>query len=87
MHVPLRNLLCVLAIVAAGWLVWGSVHSSGQAYVRPERVRWEYRIEESTKSPDLLNRLGREGWELVAALQIEHDRDQIVYQYILKRAR
>lgn len=87
MRQPIRNLLCVAVVIAAGWLVWGNVHTSGQAYVRPERVRWEYRIEESTKSPDLLNRLGREGWELVNALQIEHDRDQIIYQYLFKRPR
>lgn len=87
MRLPIRNLLCVAAVIAAGWLVWGSVHSSGQAYTRPERIRWEYRIEESAKSTDLLNRCGTDGWELVTAMQVGNDVNNIIYQYVFKRPR
>jgi hypothetical protein len=87
MRQRIQNLVCTAVVIAAGWLVWGNVHTSGQAYTRMERVRWEYRIEESGKSLELLNQYGKDGWELVTAMQVGNDVNNIVYQYVFKRPR
>lgn len=86
MHVPGRKLGFVFAFIAVAWLVWGNLRSSGQDHAADRPVRWEYRIEESHMSPELLNRCGKDGWELVNTLQTSND-NGIVYHFLFKRAR
>ena len=86
MRMPIRNLLFVLAVILLGWLVWGDVRSSGQINAAGRPVRWEYRVEESQMSPDLLNRCGKDGWELVTTV-ISGNESGVVYQFVFKRAR
>ena len=86
MRLPSRNLLCVLAVVALGWLALGSVRSTGQVEVTPRPVQWDYRVEESHMSLPLLERCGREGWELVTTSQTAQD-TAIIYTFIFKRPR
>jgi hypothetical protein len=85
MQYPLKNLLCVVAVVGIAWLSLGGVPSAGQGgNARP--VQWEYRVEESHMSRPLLQRCGQEGWELVTTSQTAHD-TAIVYTFIFKRPR
>ena len=86
MRLRIGNLLCVLAVVALGWLALGNVSSEGQVEVAPRPVQWEYRVEESHMSLPLLQRCGREGWELVTTSQTAHD-TAIIYTFIFKRPR
>lgn len=86
MHLPVRNLFCLLVVIALGWLVWGIVRSDGQVNAPVGPVRWEYRVEESHMSRDLLNRCGKEGWELVDTV-ISGNEGGIVYQFVFKRPR
>ncbi|MEX2169024.1 MAG: hypothetical protein WD851_06920 [Pirellulales bacterium] len=85
MRLPVRNLVCVLALVALGWLAMGSVRSSGQVDAALP-IQWEYRVEESHMSLPLLQGCGREGWELVTTSQTAHD-TAIIYTFIFKRPR
>lgn len=81
---PVKNLasLLVIALVAVCvYLILGLAESAAQDAQAPARLQWDYKVQtSSSRSESTLDRLGREGWELIAVVQDESGLD-----YYLKR--
>lgn len=81
-----RNLI-IVALVAALVAVtcWKQTHGQGAA-VKPAATKWEYKFTTCPKleqSPDNLNKLGVDGWELCLSQPLGSEGE--FYSLILKR--
>ena len=83
-----RLFLLLLALSTPALIGWGA-RAHGAA-----RVIWEYKIDTSydvrSASPQKMNELGAEGWELISVLETEERAGNAAHvkrEYIYKRAK
>lgn len=80
-----KNLVLIVAVgLAFGALILGSATSSGQFTEKRPVVAWEYQTyfgSDRQSHDEELNKLGQEGWELVA---VTSDPRHLI-RYVLKR--
>ena len=77
-----RPFLAVVVVIVLGWFAAMQSTSSGQNPARVVPTRWQYHFEVSNQLDEsTANRLGAEGWEMVAFDKQPND----VYRVIYKR--
>ena len=76
-----RPFLAVAAVIVLGWFVAMQSTSSGQNPARVVPTRWQYHIEISNElSESTANRLGIEGWEMVAIDKQNNEPFRVIYK-------